>query len=326
VYSVELARDKNQLHYFRSLIHPSTPNYLSLKLMLLDYYMTCYENVRICTIVVRYDNRPILFIPAVELGQILSFFGYPSFYVKTVNMEDYMLEKSIEMACKLFCDFCAKQNLGFCLCCPDHINGLHEVSKTQLMFLKNGAVFKLRYDGLIQAHDDISKITTQVRKSYKSLINWGKREMQLIFVDAQNPDFEFFSSFRLFHRQISGKVTRPIESWDIMFDLLTTNNALLCMAYINDQLVAANYLFMHQGVSMYGTGVYDRSKFDKPLSHWPLIASIHKSVQYGSSVCNLGQVFLDNSYNSKEQNIAFFKQGFSSSVRCTPYWYMEPEV
>ena len=325
MYSVDIIHDENQLLQLRDLVHPSTPVDVNLKLMLLDYYLACSETYHICTVVVNYDHLPILFIPGVEVDKKLSFFGSPAFSVQTLNMQLNMLETSMQMIYKYICNFCANKKLGFILYCPENNNRSDEISDIQLLLLKSGANMRFNYNGFIKTYDQLSQITSQVRKSYKSLINWGKREMELVFIDVNNLDYDAFNNFRLFHRQISGKITRPYKSWQIMFDLIKRQQAILCMGYFNNKLAAATYLFLHQEMSLYGTGVYDRTRFDKPISHWPLIATIHKAFQYGSSVCDLGSIYLDNSYSLKEQNIAFFKQGFSSTVHSKVYWYLESQ-
>ena len=81
-----------------------------------------------------------------------------------------------------------------------------------------------------------------MRKSCRSLVNWGKREMKLIFMDFHNRDEKLFDCFRRFHKKVAGKVTRPISSWNIMFKLIKENKAILVLGYLEPELVATTYL------------------------------------------------------------------------------------
>ena len=164
-----------------------------------------------------------------------------------------------------------------------------------------------------------------MRKSYRSLVNWGKREMKLIFIDFHNSDEQLFDCFRLFHKKVAGKVTRPISSWNMMFKLIKENKAILVLGYLGPELVATTYLCYNKQTVLYATGAYDRDNFDKPISHWPLFASMVKFSEYGALRFDMGEVFTDVSSNEKESKIAFFKKGFINNVVDEAFWQLDPK-
>ena len=144
-------------------------------------------------------------------------------------------------------------------------------------------------------------------------------------MDFHNADEQIFDCFRQFHKKVAGKVTRPISSWNIMLKLIKENKAILVLGYLGSELVAATYLCYNKEVVLYATGVYDRDNFDKPISHWPLFASMVRFSENGALYCDMGEVFTDISSNEKERKIAFFKKGFINNVVDESYWQLDPK-
>lgn len=163
-------------------------------------------------------------------------------------------------------------------------------------------------------------IYSAVRKSYRPFINWGRENLRLEYINANNPLHSKFSDFQNFHRYISGRKTRSQKSWDTMFSAIKKNMAELTLGYYMGELVSGTLVIDGTDVSIYASGVYDRNKFNLPLSHWPLYDGILRSKNRGKKVYEIGLVDKGSNHEEKESNIALFKRGFANNLSPEIYW------
>tara|TARA_R110002072_G_scaffold1989_3_gene16447 strand:- start:10443 stop:11414 length:972 start_codon:yes stop_codon:yes gene_type:complete len=181
---------------------------------------------------------------------------------------------------------------------------------------KPGDDFEAEIEGIIDLSLSEDLILKSVRKSYRSLINWGKRNLELRIMNKDSGDFNRFEEFRMFHLEVSGKETRSIESWKKQFELITKGKAFLVLAYLDEKLVSANYTTHGCEEAYYSVGVNDRDLMAKrvAIGQFPLLTSILEAKRIGIKTFNLG--YLGPSFpNEKDRNIALFKKGFCSSYR-----------
>lgn len=182
----------------------------------------------------------------------------------------------------------------------------------------------LRLTGLIDLKDEAA-MKRDVRKSYHSLINWGGRNLQTKIVDAANPDREMFARYQEFHRAVAGRVTRPQESWDAMFDWIARGRGELILGFLADgELVTGTLAVDGTSASFYASGVYDRDRFDLPLAHWPLWQAILRSAGRGMQQFDLGDVPLADAATAKEVSIGYFKRGFATRIATWIAWSWNP--
>lgn len=164
------------------------------------------------------------------------------------------------------------------------------------------------------------KIMQNFRKSYRSLINWGKRELRTEIVDHLNPNADLFEQFRLFHIQVAGKETRTKSTWDQQLEMIKNNQAYAVMCFWNEELVAASLILHGRDEAYYGVAVNNRELMakNKALGHWCVLKSIMLAKEKGLACFNLGDVGPETIFsNPKESAIAKFKLGFSSQVFVT---------
>ena len=182
------------------------------------------------------------------------------------------------------------------------------------------AQISMRYHGQVRLVPGEEEYKKSLRKRYKSYVNWGRREMETAFHCGDDIDADLFDAFRLFHARIAGRVTRPRQSWDEMYKLAVENRGFLCTGFLGGEMVAATYVFHDTSSALYGTGVYERDLFEKPISHWPMYASIVKCMEMGLEHFDLGEVFLPADASEKEKSIGFFKKGFSQYTTSSCVW------
>ncbi len=163
-----------------------------------------------------------------------------------------------------------------------------------------------------------------LRKSFRSLINWGRRNFAVSFVNREKPDADLFERFRLFHAEVAGRVTRPQASWDVMYEWIVNGGGELVATSLDDRLVAASLFIDGTQTCIYMTGVYDRSMFDKPLAHYPLWLGIEHAQARGMRTLELGDLHFSGTVSEKEYGIGYFKRGFATHVDTNLVWRWSP--
>ena len=160
--------------------------------------------------------------------------------------------------------------------------------------------------------DEVS-LKQNLRKSYKSLVNWGKKNLELIFIDYNNSDRSLFNEFKKLHFDASGRKTRSDKSWEIQFQAIECNEAFLVLSKYENKLVGGTYVLLGLKNAYYGVGAYDRDlmKQNIPIGHFPLFSSIIYAKKLKKTSFDLGYIYSD-SIDEKEKNIFNFKNGFSN--------------
>lgn len=159
-----------------------------------------------------------------------------------------------------------------------------------------------------------------LRKSFKSLLNWGKRSLTLETFDQSNPAPELFKRYQEFHAEIAGRTTRPQKSWAAMANWIAGGHGELILGSFDGKLVAGTMVVDGASVAFYASGVYDRSRFDKPLAHWPLWLGMAHAATRGLAIFDIGEIPRAGAASDKEVNIGYFKRGFAQTVATQTLW------
>lgn len=177
---------------------------------------------------------------------------------------------------------------------------------------------KLSFEMNIPFHRE--SLSVSLRKSYKSLINWGRREMKTEFINKDNLDRRKFNAFQEFHHKISGKVTRSQETWDAQYHILEEGLGELILSTYKGQLAAGSIFTDYGDTSIYFTGVYERDLFQFGVSHYILYEGIQRSFKRRqTSRFSLGYFDTDIK-DPKWYNIQFFKKGFCKELTPVIFW------
>lgn len=169
---------------------------------------------------------------------------------------------------------------------------------------------------------DAALVKRDVRDSYRSLINWGERNIALKVVNRDAPDRALFDLFPHFHAQISGR-ERGAAYWDVYWRDIVGGGSELLLGWLPDGTLASGSIVVGRGrTAYYASGVYARDQFDKPLGHWPLWHAMMRAQAQGYARFDLGELADRWRANDKEVNIAFFKRGFSSGRELRMRWVL----
>jgi hypothetical protein len=258
-------------------------------------------------------------------------------YVSCYALNNKLSGSSGAVSIRLFCEN-KREQTSFYRAILDQLymlaqeNGCVEISiKDSLKTNKLGSLGELlfhdQYESnltfeMLVSYDGFSEQNYHrvLRKSYKSYVNWGNKNLDLVYINSQNPCSDSFVAFQQFHQKISGHKTRSDSSWRIQYEMIRSGFGELILAYMDSQLVAGSLFIDQENVSVYFTGVYERDLFRFGLSHSLLYQGICRSyARSNSSRFTLG-FFDTNIKDSKWHNIQFFKKGFSEHFVPTILW------
>lgn len=168
---------------------------------------------------------------------------------------------------------------------------------------------------------DEATLERQLRRSYRYEIRWGRTNLRMVHVGADFPDSELFGLLPEFHATVAGGSRYGAIYWQVMFDELVAGNGELSLGWLGDALVSATLTIDRGETAYYTSGVYDRERFDQPISHWPVFEAMLRAKARGRRWFDMGQLATaENGASDKEANIGFFKRGFVRNSRIELVW------
>lgn len=283
------------------------------------YYPAVFEAARHDESFIVVDgDAPIMLVPCTRGGDVLDWFGLPIRVFVHVGLAAEPLAAAADVA------------VGHCRALAvahglTRVHLLDESSHGALSplgeaCLNRRATATLRLNAIATIAEGEAGLRRGLRKSFKSLLNWGRRNLETRIIGAANPDESLFSAYREFHRKIAGRVTRGADSWQAMFRWIAAGRGELILGYLDNALVTGTMVVDGNGVTAYASGAYDRERFDKPMAHWPLWLAMLRSAERKNRRFDLGDV--PTGGDDKEYSIGYFKRGFATEIASAIEWTM----
>ncbi|MCP4322230.1 MAG: hypothetical protein GY787_10355 [Alteromonadales bacterium] len=268
------------------------------------YHESNYQDNSICLFL---NNQPVLFLPLYLHQHKLSYFGCAT----QVFEVDLSYQQRLTVYKKL------NEHLKKVI----KTQKINELLITHNEFILNDFFYQCdeintQVKMFIPLNVERYLLKQSLRKSYKSLVNWGKKNLTQISIDKNNYSEIYALQFREFHKQVAGKQTRSNTTWQIQFEMIKAGEAFLHLYYLSNKLVAGNLTLLGNNTAFYAVGVYDRQVMQSkklPLSHWPLLNAIYTCQELGINRFELGG-FDSDINDGKLQQISDFKKGFSTNM------------
>ena len=159
-------------------------------------------------------------------------------------------------------------------------------------------------------------IFSDYRKSYKSLINKGKKKWSIVIYETINR--EQMDKFREFHTKVKGRATRSIDTWDAQIKAINKGQAFLISLHDeNDDIRGGGVFLMTQFESYYNSAAYDKNLPHEPLGHLVQDAAINYAKGKGLKWHQVGERYYKSDKcnpSQKELEISHFKEGFATNT------------
>ena len=261
-------------------------------------------------------SRPCLVVRCMEIGDAVDFYGMPCLIKTSGEMPQKLLRAVLRAAA----DYLRQTTRHAKYWLIQEPIG-ESASPVGEFLLSEGAAPSVVPQAVVDLSLSTDEIYRHVRKSYRSLINWGRKNISLSYVNDETTDGVEFDAFQAFHHQVAGKVTRSQESWDVMYEHVCRGNGELSLGRLDDgSLVSAVLLMQGRTDVVYSSGVFDRTKFDKPLAHWPVYNALVRAKERGKVICTLGPVPSGANATKTELDIAQFKRGLATRIDLSLHW------
>jgi hypothetical protein len=187
----------------------------------------------------------------------------------------------------------------------------------QLLLENSHSVARPMFTRIVTLSADEEQLKRNVRKSYKSLIHWGLKHLDIKVLDRDMLTPEDVERFRQLHIQEAGRETRSAETWAIQFDQVMQGEAFVVLGELDGELVTAAFFLYSARYCYYGVSASVRSLFDKPLSHGILWTAMLHARKIGCTEFEFGEELYPAIGNPspKELGISLFKKGFGGETR-----------
>lgn len=211
-------------------------------------------------------------------------------------------------------------------------NGKAMCDMQKLLNLKQyGYIDTSSIDTLINLRDSKERLWSNLRKSYKPLINsyMRKSEFSIHKITQENPNKDLHDLYVELHHQCSRRKTRSDESFEIQYQMLLNGFATLFGLCYGEKFIGFCYFFHYLGNVTYHSGSDDPSFEGSkiPIYHLILWHALCYFQEKNFKTINFSQPsnfttlqgFQDYS-NEKQLNIAAFKRGMGGGVHATYSW------
>ncbi|MFC1631087.1 hypothetical protein ACFL2I_00870 [Candidatus Omnitrophota bacterium] len=166
------------------------------------------------------------------------------------------------------------------------------------------------------------KLMQNMRKGHKSDIKRGARDYIVEVYDKDNIKKMIFERYRLLHHKAAGRITRPLVTFEMMYQWIVEGKGILCaakQAKPNSDYIGFAFIIIYKQGAYYGSYSDDPEvKVEVPLAHiiqWRTINWLKQRQikRYELGTQQFGPQFYD--YPSKKDlNIALFKRGFGGQT------------
>ena len=290
-----------------------------------QFYPATYNDCVDLSFAVLQGGEPLMLVPCNLFDRTLGHYGQPVPFLARRDLSEAALSGATGSALQAL-DRLAKDLRAGSVLIRDEVAGA-ALSTLGRGCVGRQATAQVKLHGFCDLSWDEPRFRRNLRKSFQSLVNWGKRNLRIAYVNAASPDRDLFQRYREFHAGVAGRVTRSDASWAAMFDWIAAGGGELGLAYLaDDTLVAGTMSIDGSEVTYYASGVYDRERFDQPLAHFPLYNAIFRSRERGMRHFDLGELPAKGSVDDKEFNIGYFKRGFATSIEMHLAWRWDMRV
>lgn len=273
-----------------------------------------------CAFVVTDQSVPSLLVQCSVRDGVLSHFGFPIRLEFRDGLDPTARRKALNAAFLHLEQLARTHGVGTARIAGESGNGDLLTLVDQACLDRGGRPgLRLRAEADLAAGEE--DLRRDVRDSYRSLINWGQRNIRLVYANADNPDRALLEALRDFHARTAGRTVHGEATWSALFAPIAAGHGEISMGYLEDgELVAGTLVVDEDETAYYALAVYDRERFDKPMGHAPLFDAVLRAKARGRRWFDFGEVHPRGTVEPKEFNIGFFKKGFTSRLVAETVW------
>ncbi len=191
-----------------------------------------------------------------------------------------------------------------------------QVSSWYLMWAKKAKDSFSTLHLLVDLSLSLQEIRLKIRKSVKERIDQGLKEWKVEVHEKATA--QLFEKFRLLHKLVAGRSTRPMESWQTQKKQIDSlESFIVTVSDKQNNLVGAGLYTYSRDIGVSSVSAYKRELFDKPLGHPVRMKAIELLKMKGVKWHEMGQrhLIIDKIRpTEKELSISHHKEGFATNI------------
>jgi len=168
---------------------------------------------------------------------------------------------------------------------------------------------------IIDLSKSLEQLMFEMRESHRYDIKRGDAIYTTTIFDSNTITKEIFDQYREMHHKAAGRITRPLETFEMMYQMIKNKKAILCVTEHNQKTIGCAYVNTYKAGAFYSSSSDDPDVCTPvPVSHciqWNIIKWLKNN---GFVYYEIGlQQFSDQLYNhpsKKDISISKFKRGF----------------
>lgn len=181
-------------------------------------------------------------------------------------------------------------------------------------FVKYGYTYLPYQTQVIDLRNNENVLWRAIRKGHQADIKKSSQMLNITIWDAANITYEKFRQYQDLHHKDAGRVTRPQQTFDLMYSWILNGESVLIEASFEGRPVGFVLIIVYKKGAYYGSTCKDPDYIKVPAGHliqWEAIKYLKNRgvFFYDLGLQEHGSQWFHNP-SSKEISIAQFKRGF----------------
>ena len=173
---------------------------------------------------------------------------------------------------------------------------------------------------IINLKETKEMLWSHIRKGHKHNIKQGRKYCKVAVWDYSNPDYEKHELYRLMHHKVSGRITRSLRTFELQYDCLKNDEAILIGLFCDNKWIAFGCFVHLNKKAIYSSSVQNPEELDisVPLGHLMIWTAIEYYNNREFDLLEIGwqhystQIF--DHPSKKEIDVSLFKRGFGGKT------------
>lgn len=172
---------------------------------------------------------------------------------------------------------------------------------------------------IIDLSKSLEQLMFEMRDSHRYDIRRGDKLYTTTVFDSSTITKDIFDQYRIMHHKAAGRITRQIETFEMMYQMIKNSHAILCIAENNLKPVSCAYVNVYKDGALYSSSCEDPDICTPvPVSHciqWNIIKWLKENgiIHYEIGKQQFGEQPYDHP-SKKDISISTFKRGFGGST------------
>ena len=175
---------------------------------------------------------------------------------------------------------------------------------------------------VVELVSDEQQLLQGMRKGHRADITRAEKLLQATILDKDGVTSEAFDRYRLLHQKAAGRVTRPLATFQMMYDWIRDGLAILSVASLQGKDVGFALVSVYKGGAYYSSSCEDPEHNNLPIGHILQWRALQWLKRHSVRRYEIGLQFYSSQphaiVSEKESKISFFKRGFGGAP--VPLW------